>query len=609
MSSSVFLNNLPSPSDYRPFPEAALSGSIGAQFKAIAAAYPDQLAVSDRNQSLSYAQLAEQVRCAAGHLSLLLVQAPRPAGVALVFEPTVECAVAILAVLVSGHYFCPIGTDEPRERVRTYLKDAEIRLILTSRQLDTDLAELGTVPIQFVEDLLDDPRPTPPDPLILPGDLAALLYTSGSTGQPKAVIQTHEVLMQMIKNKGDAQRISTSERIVGLSTLAFGGFYWNLFAAFLYGGSLHFYDLKSETFAQLEDWLVETRISHIHCTPTTLRHLLDALKTPRAFPDLRLLSTGGEMLNPRDVRRFQEMVLGSTLLGTTGATVESCFYAYAFIACQSPLPADIDAIPMGYPGPAVEIQLWGSEETGDSEVVVFSPSLSPGYWQRPDLNAAKFGQDEAGRRCYRSGDLGKISHEGLLFHRGRRDFQVKIRGMRVEPGEIEQVLLDQAGVKEAAVIAGPGKGEDLTLNAFIVPTDPESTSPATIVAGLRQHLPSHMVPAGCAFLETLPLTRTGKVDRTALQALSTAPWGDGRAPVNPRDAVESAIFDIWVEVLEHDQFGIQDAFINVGGDSITAMKVRNRLEARFDLAFRSSSFFDVSTIGELATLVQSSATA
>jgi amino acid adenylation domain-containing protein len=602
LAPSHFLDTLPSPPDFKPFPDHALAGSIGDRFAAVAADFARQLAVSDQRQSLSYAQLAEQVRQTAAHLNLQLGSGSEPVGIALIFEPTVECVVAIFAVLASGHYFCPIGAVEPAKRIQTYLTDAETRLILTTRTIDISaLIGDSNLPVWSIEDLLEEPEDPVPARPVRPTDIAALLYTSGSTGRPKAVIQTHEVFLNMVKNKGDAQRISPSERIGGLASFAFGGYYWNIFAALLYGGSLHLYDLHSETFTRLEAWLLRERITHIHCTPTTLRHMLDAFEGPRTFPELRLLSTGGELLYARDVRRFHELILGKTVLGTTGATVETWFYAYSFLARS--FPEDEERIPMGYVSPAAEVQLWETESGDGQEIVVFSPSLSPGYWRREDLNTAKFGKDPQGRQYFRSGDLGERTTAGLLYHRGRRDFQVKIRGMRVELGEIEQAVLDLRGIQAAVVVGAAGSNGDMRLTAYVVLKDEIQFSRTAILDHLRLRLPSHMVPHGIVLLKTLPQTRTGKVDRTALLQ-NDEPQNEARSLLEPRSPIESAIHSIWREVLAHNDFGVTDPFIYVGGDSISSMKVRNRIEAHFGLSLRSIDFFDADTIEALASLIK-----
>ena len=604
-----YFKSIVPPGDFVPLTRADLADSIPDRFNEVAARNPQKTAVCDHVKSLTYLELQRLVSKAAAIIRRAMGPSASAKGVGLIFDPTVESVVGILGVLASGNFFCPISPRDPPARVKTYLEDAGINVILTTREAFPDRlrSELQSEQVVFIDELAEnDVEPVSPATLN-PHQLAAILYTSGSTGIPKGVTHTHKTLMQMVRIKGNALGISPSDKIAGLSTFTFGSYYWNVFATVLNGATLHLYDFYRFPFENLESWLIDRRITHFHCTPTTLRQFLAALDEPTVLADLRLVSLGGETVYPNDIYQFQKKLSQATALCTTGATIETWFYGCTFF--QTPFPEGVDQIPMGFIHPECSVEVRDDQggklppgQTG--EIAVRSECLSPGYWKRAELNAAKYVVGGDQKRYFRSGDLGTLTPDGLLYQNGRSDFQVKIRGMRIDLADIEAVLHGHPGVEQAVVVGRARKDKHMELVAYLVATGHRTTGRSEIYQFLAAKLSPDQIPARLVFLESFPLTHTHKVDRKALpdpdeiETTRDAKW------IAPRNDVEALLHGIWAEILGRENFGITELFLELGGDSLGAMRVRNHIEAELGVSIPLRDLLTAATIESLAGLVQ-----
>jgi acyl-coenzyme A synthetase/AMP-(fatty) acid ligase/acyl carrier protein len=338
-----------------------------------------------------------------------------------------------------------------------------------------------------------------------------------------------------------------------------------------------------------------------------LRQFLAALYEPTVLADLRLVSLGGETVYPNDVYQFQKKLLHATALCTTGATIETWFYACTFF--QTPFPEGVDQIPMGFIHPECSAELrddHGSKlppgQTG--EITVSSECLSAGYWKRAELNAAKYVVGEDQKRYFRSGDLGRFTPDGLLYQKGRSDFQVKIRGMRVDLAGIEAVLHDHPGVKQAVVVGRARKDNHMELVAYIVATGHRTTGRSEIYQFLAAKLSPDQIPARFVFLESFPLTHTHKVDRKALPDSDEIETTKDPEWIPPRNDVEALLHGIWAEILGHESFGVTEPFVQAGGDSLGAMRLRNLLAAELGVSIPLPDLLTVATVESLAGPVQ-----
>jgi amino acid adenylation domain-containing protein len=606
---SPYLTSHNIPADFIPLSENASQKAIPDYFEEVALKFPEKLAVNDHVRSLTYAQVRQYSNNVAATVNKVLGHPTVSQAIGLIFEPTVESVIGIMGTLRSGHFICPISPNDPPARILSYLEDANIELILSTRDAFPQNLQpiLKSTKVVFVEELISEnaeslpPRPRDPD------QLASILYTSGSTGKPKGVTHTHRTLMQMIRNKGNELGLSKSDRIAGMARFTFGSYYLNVFAALLCGSTLHIYDFFQLAFDGLKQWLIERQITLFHCTPTTLRQFLDALDEPTEFPDLRLVSLGGETLYPKDVYRIQEMISSPLAVCTTGAAIETWFYSSVFF--RTPFPPGVDQIPMGYTNPECRVDIRDDNgnilpigETG--EISVMSAALSPGYWKRPELNALKYVADEENKRYFRTGDLGVFSPDGILYHKGRMDFQIKIRGMRVDLGEIETALHSHPDIRQAVVTGHTRKDNDTELIAYFSASSDSKPSRGEIYEFLAARLSPHQIPTRTIFLESFPLTRTHKIDRNALPDPDEIEITSDSERVAPRNDIEARLHEIWAELLGHKEFGVTDSFLEVGGDSLSAMRIRVRIEAEYKSSIRLHDFFISGTIESLGSLIQ-----
>ena len=317
------------------------------------------------------------------------------------------------------------------------------------------------------------------------------------------------------------------------------------------------------------------------------------------------------MVTPRELEEYQKHFSAETILIIRLGATETGTVRRMYFNLESPLRETKSAV--GYATEDADISLLdeeGEEKKCEAigEIVVKSRYISPGYWRRPDLTREKFFSDPDGgdKRIYYTGDLGRLRSDGLLYHLGRKDFQLSIRGHRVEAGEVEAVLLAQDNVKEALVAtrkAATGADDD-HLIAYIVPFEKPFPSTPVLRRAAREKLPAFMVPSDFVFLESLPLTPNGKVDRLALPAPDNARPELDVAYAAPQSDIEKHLAKIWGEVLSIEQVGIHDNFFDLGGHSLAASRVISRAIQTFGLELPVNALFDAPTVARMAIIVE-----
>ncbi|MBL1104055.1 non-ribosomal peptide synthase/polyketide synthase [Streptomyces sp. 5-8] len=562
-----------------------------ALFERRAARTPDALALVAGGERLDYATLNSRANRLAHHL---IAHGAGPEHlVALRLPRTADMIVAILAVWKSGAGYLPLDPALPGERVRFLLDDARPALVL-------DETALRAVPATAPDtDPTDADRRAP----LHPDHTAYVIYTSGSTGRPKGVAVTHR----------SAARLLAAHRAGFVAEAGGGPLRVALTASFSFDTSLegvllmadgHPLHLVDETTrmdpAALVEYVVEHRVDFLDVTPSYLRQLLPAglLTDPRHHP--RVLMLGGEAVGPalwRELAAHPD-VAAHNFYGPTECTVDA-------LSCRieggdrplvgRPLPgvrayvldARLQPVPPGVGG---ELYLAGAQ-------------LARGYAGRPGLTAARFLPDPygpPGTRMYRTGDLARWTADGRLDYLGRADDQVKVRGHRIEPGEIEAALLALPGIAAAAVVALPDAHGHTRLAAYVVPAPgAPGPAPAELRAALREVLPDALVPSSFTSLDALPLTTSGKLDRRALPAPDLEAGDPHREFVAPRTPVEETLAAIWAEVLGLARVGVTDNFFELGGDSILSIQAVSRARAA-GLGIGSQDVFRHQTVADLA---------
>ena len=590
------------------FKKDEIEQSVPSRFEQQVCNYPNRLAIKTNKEELTYRELNQ----AANRVAHVVMErcGTEEEPMALMFEQGSQAITAILGVLKAGKIFVSLDPRYPHSRISYMVKELEARLILTNslnlskaRELATDRCEL--INVDELDPGLSTENPRRP---ISPDAIVSIVYTSGSTGQPKGVMQNHRNLLYSIMLNTNALHISSLDRLSFLHTPTIGASR-DIFGALLNGAALYPFDLQIEGVGRLAKWLIQNEITIYHSVPTAFRTFVATLTGEEQFPKLRQLYVGGEPLHQTDVALYAQRFSRDCVLSHTMGATEAHTWQWYFIDTAAQVPGS--TVPLGYDffeGAEVLLLDDDGEEVGvnlTGEIAVRSRYLSPGYWKRPDLTQAAFLDDPGGgdERTYLTGDLGRMLPDGCLEHLGRKDSQVKVRGHRVALTEIETILLGLDNVKEAAIVTHEDPSGAQRLVAYLVPNRLPSPTVTHLRRALRDTLPDYMVPSAFVFLETMPLLPGGKVDRSALlKPRVERPDLDSQF-FPPQTQTEEALVTIWREVLGLDRVGIHDNFLELGGDSLMAGQVISRVIKSFRLELPLRSLFEAPTVANMALVI------
>ncbi|MFJ6215458.1 amino acid adenylation domain-containing protein [Streptomyces sp. NPDC092296] len=571
---------------------------------------PDAVALAYGDSQLTYRELTyRELDERANRLAWLLrshgVGPETPVAVCL--ERGIEAVVSLLGVLKSGGYYVPLDPEYPDERIAYVLEDTRAPVLVTGPRHAHRFAGrpgLETVAVDEAWSAPADQPATAPDLRIGPDNLACLIYTSGSTGRPKGVQLSHRALVRLVEDPNYAD-LGADQVLLLHSPLAFDASTFELWGALCHGSRLAISPPGVTPAAELAELLDRHKVTTLFATTLLFQHMVE--NRPDALAGMHQVLTGGDVLSPVQLRTALEHgVTVSNLYGptecTTFATVRRGLTAedadrgvpiggpvsntYVLVVDEELLP-----VPFGVPG----------------ELLLGGPGLARGYLGRPELTAERFVPDPTGTRpgarLYRTGDMVRQDPDGTLHFLGRRDHQVKIRGHRVELGEVEAALSGLPPVRAAA--AGVERGTDgyKQLVGYVV-LDPENRVGTGALRGLlRQRVPDYLVPTHWVVLEELPLNGSGKIDRAALPAPSAV--GAERESTAPRTPGERAMAEIWAEVLGLEQVGVHDDFFLIGGHSLVILRIIALLRERYGIELTVRSFMEHHTVAELASAVES----
>jgi len=580
--------------------------SILHRFRSTALIHHGRVALKTKQGAYSYRDL-DELSSRLGQ-AILAYRSNGTEPVVLLLEHDAAVPAAMLGVLKAGKFYVTLDPLYPRERNEYILADMRSEVLVTNTRnlpLAHTLAE-GRSIINLDE---VSAQGSSHDPGLDPSadDLAYVFYTSGSTGKPKGVMHTHHSLLHNVFRQTNGRHLSSADRVGLLFSYSYGASANNTYGALLNGATLLPFNIKEEGLDGLAAWLAREEVTMLHTVPTVFRHFAASLSKPGLFPALRLVRLGGETMYRQDLDLFKKHFHKGCLLhvgmgsSETGMMLEGFFDHTS--ECATP------TLPAGYPAQDVEVLLLDESGTvvegeGVGEIAVSGRQLSRGYWGNPELTSQRFLPDprRSGGRVYHTGDLGYRSPEGSITHRGRKDSQIKIRGYRVEIGEIELAILDIPGIKEAVVVRQKGRTGEEQLVAYVVSTDAPSPSSRLLLGLLRKKLPDFMVPSVVVILETLPLLPNGKVDR---HALPQPDWErpEGAGLVLPRGRIEEKLAEIWSNVLGLKRVGVQDDFFELGGHSILATRVLSQVTSTFAVHLSMRTVFDHPTIQEMALAI------
>ncbi len=582
-------------------------------FEAQAAASPLAIAVVFEGKTLTY----QQLNLRANQLAHLLRSRGVGPGhlVGISMERSFEMVIAILAILKAGAAYVPLDPAYPKDRLAFVLEDARIAVLLTQQHLQKAFEQAETICLDRDWQMIA-PQPTDnPPPLTTADHLAYVIYTSGSTGKPKGVLVTHANVTRLFEATQGWFHFDHRDVWTLFHSFAFDFSVWELWGALVYGGRLVIVPyLVSRSPQAFYDLLVDQQVTILNQTPSAFRQLMraDEAAAESRHLGLRTVIFGGEALDLQSLRPWfarhgDERPQLVNMYGITETTVHVTYRALTTgDAAEGNGSLIGEALPDLYVY-VLDQQLEPVAVGVAGELYVGGAGVGRGYLNRPELTAQRFIADPyaavAGARLYRTGDLGRRLANGELEYLGRIDQQVKIRGFRIELGEVEATLYEQAGVKEAVIVARELSGGEKQLVAYIVGDEQAPVSVNELRSGLKRTLPEYMVPAAFVMLERLPLTENGKLDRSALPA----PYQDRdeleQEYVGPRTENEQTVANIFSEILRIDKLGVNDNFFELGGHSLLATQVLTRLLERFKVEVSLRRLFETPTVAGLAEAI------
>jgi len=591
---------------------------------------PGAPAVVDGEVEITYRELDRRASRLAWRLRALGVGPESVVGVAL--ERSAAMVVGVLAVVKAGGAYLPLEPDYPAERLSFMVRDSGARLLLTSHGAREKLAAAGAdVPSLDMEAELAGAgavaaeaaaRPLPGRGLS-PAAPAYLIYTSGSTGRPKGVLIPHRGIVNRLLWMQQAYGLTPADRVLQKTPFSFDVSVWELFWPLATGARL----VMAPPGAHRDGaWLAQLIARHgvttLHFVPSMLRLFLDTPGAALCCGSLRRVISSGEALSYELKERFCAL-LGAELHNLYGPTEASVDVTFAPCAA-GPAPGGRRVVPIGRPIANTRIHVldaYGQPVPAGvpGELCIGGVGLARGYLGRPDLTASRFVPDalgEAGERLYRSGDLARYLPDGAVEFLGRLDHQVKVHGFRIELNEIEDALARHPCVREAVVLLRQEGGGEPRLVAYLAPSveggaaapageagaaPPTAAELRTFLAG---SLPGPMIPAAFVALPRMPLGSSGKVDRKALAQLAIAP-PDAGPGAGARTPLEGRLAALWEEILGRGPIGVDANFFELGGDSIQAAMLANRLQRDLGEIVYVMSLFDAPTVAQLAVLLES----
>jgi amino acid adenylation domain-containing protein len=567
---------------------------------------PDAIALVFNGEQLTYHELNIRSNQLAAYLQTRGVGADVLVGICM--ERSLAMVVSLLGILKAGGAYVPLDPAYPQSRLAFMLSDTQIQLLLTQTELITKLpthqAEVICVDTDW-EKISQQPS-TNPDNLTKLDNLAYVMYTSGSTGQPKGVSIMHRGVVRLVKDTNYVS-LTESDVFLQLSPISFDAATFELWGCLLNGGKLVIFPPHTPSIDELAQIIQQYQVTILWLT-AGLFHLIVDEKIDALKP-LRQLLAGGDVLSVSHVQRFLDTVKNCQLINgygpTENTTFTCCHHITAPLVPGASIPIGrsisntqtyildphLQPVPIGIPG----------------ELYIGGDGLARGYFNRPELTDERFIANPFtlnGEKLYKSGDLARYLPSGEIEYLGRMDYQVKVSGFRIELGEIDTALLQYPEISEAVTIVRADPPDKKVLVSYFTATTDRSRT--KIVSDLRQflqqRLPDFMMPTSFMALATMPLTPTGKIDRQAL------PQPDFTAArelyVAPRTPIEQQVAEIWATLLKIDRVGIHDNFFELGGYSLVGIQMISRLRQVLQVEILMSNLFEFPTVAALAERIE-----
>jgi amino acid adenylation domain-containing protein len=596
-----------------------------------ARAFAGRTAIEWKNSRVSYAELETRTNQLANYL--LSTGATKGQVIALVLDDRFSMIESVIAVLKIGCVFAPLNLNNPETRLRAMIQVIKPSLFIVEEKfygklsgllagedspaqfivIDAQTGDGGeAVRLEGVRHYSGYENAQLPSISIAPDDMCYIYFTSGSTGTPKAIAGRLKSLLHFVSWEIKILGVTHEHRTSQLVTPTFDAFLRDIFVPLCAGATLCIPE-QSEIIldpAKLIEWIDENRINLVHCVPSIFRALVRHGLEPQRFGALRHIVMAGEKLSPSEIRRWMD-VYGERvqLVNLYGAT-ENTMAKFCHFIVES--DTNRNSIPIGRPiegAKAIILDVDGQmcDRGVAGEIYIRTPFLSLGYYHDPEATAKTFVQNpfnaDARDLLHKTGDFGRVLPDGNYELIGRKDHQVKIRGQRVELGEIESVLKERASVEECVVMLWGEDPEDQRLVAYVViPGSELDANQLQIVA--REFLPDYMIPSAFVRLDALPLLTNGKIDRNSLPAPEELRLLPEESYLAPANEIEQKLAGIWAEILHVERVGRHDNFFQLGGHSLLATQVMSRVSREFQVEVPLRELFEQPNIANLAALIE-----
>ncbi|MDY7019981.1 MAG: amino acid adenylation domain-containing protein [Cyanobacteriota bacterium] len=570
---------------------------------------PDAIALTYGDRQLTYQELNIRANQIAHNLEKIVTEPDTLIGIFM--ERSIDSFIAILGILKAGAAYVILDPNYPQERLSFILEDTQIAAIITNQK--NNRLESFNIPILDLEkdkNILNDENSQNPINHVTAENLAYVMYTSGSTGKPKGVCIPHRGVVRLVK-ESNYVNFSAQEIFLQAAPLSFDASTFEIWGALLNGGCLLILPIEQPSLHKLGQIIEQYNVTTLWLTAGLFHLMVD--EQLECFKNVRQLLAGGDILSGNHLQKFIQRFPNSKLINGYGPTESTTF------ACCSPMTKSTQlnsSPPIGYPISNTQVYVLDSAlnpvPVGVSgELYIGGDGLARGYLNRPDLTAEKFipnpfSSRKVSDRLYKTGDLVRYQKNGKIEYLGRLDHQVKVRGFRIELGEIEAVLSQHSAVQDVAVIATEERGNKRLVAYVVLEPNSEfnenaSNAPSQLRSFLTEKLPDYMIPALFILIDSLPLTSNGKVDVKALSQREIIPLESQLEWVAPQTEIEIILAEIWSEILQIEQVGIDDNFFEIGGDSILAIQIVSKAN-QAGIQLTPKQIFQHQTIAELAAI-------
>ncbi|WP_083208845.1 non-ribosomal peptide synthetase [Brevibacillus laterosporus] len=583
--------------------------TIQERFYEQASKYPSKIAISMGEQSLTYEEVNHASNQVAHYLRFTGMRPQEK--VAILLDRSIESIIAMLGILKAGGAYVPIDTGYPKDRIEYILEDSQTSYMITRDAHMKGLSRYTGV-IVGMEDVYELGQTNHVEPLNTAEDIAYVIYTSGSTGKPKGTLLRHRGVLNLIQWRKDQFQVNCEDTFVQFASFSFDTSVSEIFSALLHGARLHILSEDERYSVSAYALAVQKVQATITDVPIVFFHnVIASLSNTEAemVKTLRMMMVGGEALPAESVRawhnRFGQQTLIINEYGPTEATVSATFYPIHRIEPEQ------KNVPIGKPLANTKIHILHSQKTpcpigAIGEIYIESVGLSPGYWNQEKKNEEVFISNpfthQFADRLYRTGDLARWLPDGNIEFVGRRDDQIKIRGYRVELGEIEETLLQHSLIHQSVVLA-VDSGAEKVLVSYYTTNSQQEIQASELNSYLSGTLPEYMLPRHYLHLEELPLTPNGKVDRKSLMQNSPHFVKKERSFTKPETELQIEIAQIWEQVLDVKPVGLEDDFFELGGHSLKIMPVLVQLKPKYPM-IRIQDFFKFRTVAKLAQYLE-----